>query len=353
MKKILFVANSASIHTKSWVNYFIKNGYDVHLATFASINKTECKNIYYLSDKKIKQHHKINFHYLLGINKLRNIIHDLKPDFINAHFSYSMGLLSWISVLLSKHKTNLSIVCHGSDILKPPLFSIVNQINKFILKRADTIFSVSEQITTKLINDFNINESMIFTGQYGINIESNNLKWEDREIDIISIRKYLPIYRIDEMLEQLDDEFFYHKNIVFILPLIDDEKYNEFSKKYQHIKFFKYLEHKELIEMLGKAKIYISATTSDGTSLSLLESFQSGNIPVVSKIDSNRAWIINGLNGYLFKNFTEFKEKLIQLLTSNSSDKYNNMINLNIELIKEEGIYNNQMKKIENFLNRF
>ncbi|WP_219809570.1 glycosyltransferase, partial [Campylobacter concisus] len=38
MKKIIFIADAGSIHTKKWVDYFIDSGYDVFLATFSKTN---------------------------------------------------------------------------------------------------------------------------------------------------------------------------------------------------------------------------------------------------------------------------------------------------------------------------
>ena len=40
IKKIMFVADAGSIHTKKWVDYFIESGYDVFLATFSKTNIT-------------------------------------------------------------------------------------------------------------------------------------------------------------------------------------------------------------------------------------------------------------------------------------------------------------------------
>jgi L-malate glycosyltransferase len=49
-----------------------------------------------------------------------------------------------------------------------------------------------------------------------------------------------------------------------------------------------------------KADIYISASYSDGTSISLLEAMASGRPALVSDIPGNREWITHGVNGWLF-----------------------------------------------------
>lgn len=47
---------------------------------------------------------------------------------------------------------------------------------------------------------------------------------------------------------------------------------------------------------------YVSASRSDGTSVSLLESLAAGKICVVSDFPSNLEWVTNGVNGFLFEN---------------------------------------------------
>jgi glycosyltransferase involved in cell wall biosynthesis len=49
-----------------------------------------------------------------------------------------------------------------------------------------------------------------------------------------------------------------------------------------------------------KADLYISASYSDGTSISLLEAIASGRPALVSDIPGNREWITPGVNGWLF-----------------------------------------------------
>ncbi|MCJ7823876.1 MAG: glycosyltransferase, partial [Anaerolineales bacterium] len=47
--------------------------------------------------------------------------------------------------------------------------------------------------------------------------------------------------------------------------------------------------------------IYISASHSDGSSVSLLEAMATGLVCVVSDISGNREWITHGVDGYLFE----------------------------------------------------
>jgi len=340
-KTIFFLADAKSIHTVKWVDYFVQKDYKVYLATFANINNTKCKNIYFLTKNKSSVRGG-NYHYLLFVSKLAKILKEIKPDFINAHYSYSMGLIAYLAIQKSKIKTNFSVVCHGSDILDTPAPFIFNKVNQFILKKADNVFVVSDQIKDKLV-DWKISEEKIFVGQYGIDlIEQNDIT---KDIDILSNRTYCDNSNIEFLLESLMPFKGRDLNIVFILPTVSDEDFNRLKERYSFIKFYKYVEYNEMIKMLNRTKIYISATKSDGTSLSLLEAMGSGCVPLVSNIVSNRSWILDTVNGYLFNNKRDFQYKLQTIL--DDKGMFLEMLNINIQLIRKRANYNTQMKKIE------
>jgi glycosyltransferase involved in cell wall biosynthesis len=56
----------------------------------------------------------------------------------------------------------------------------------------------------------------------------------------------------------------------------------------------------ELPDYYAQANIYISASHSDGTSISLLEAMACGRPVLVSDIPGNRQWITQGVEGWLF-----------------------------------------------------
>jgi glycosyltransferase involved in cell wall biosynthesis len=51
---------------------------------------------------------------------------------------------------------------------------------------------------------------------------------------------------------------------------------------------------------LGRADLYLSASLSDSTSVSLLEAMASGAVPVVSDIEGNREWVRDGEGAQMF-----------------------------------------------------
>jgi len=342
IKKIFFVADAKSIHTVKWVDYFVDKEYDVYLATFASVNNTSCKNIYFLGKQKTNVAGG-NYHYLWSIFELSKIFSKIKPDIINAHYSYSMGFIALLAKKHSKIKTNFSVVCHGSDVLAPPKPYIFDRINRYVVSRCDKVFVVSDQIRDK-VEGFGVDVNHIFVGQYGLSIEQKECR---KDIDIVSNRAYCPNSRIDFLLDSLDELKNLNLNIIFIMPNIDNTVLEKLVDRYPYIKFYKEMEHIKMLNLITRSKIYISATLSDGTALSLLEAMKLGAIPLVSNIVSNRSWVLDGVNGYLFNGKIDFLFKLKQLL---QLERRESMINLNKILISEKASYYKQMKKIETSL---
>ena len=346
MKKILFVGDAGSVHIAKYVNYFVhKEGYDVCVATFSKNNCTDCQNIMFLSDRNVASGGG-NYHYLLSVFKLAILIRKYYPDYINAHFSYSMGFVALLAMKLSGVNAKFSVVCHGSDVMAYP-YKLCFLLNKIVLNAAERIIAVSEPMYKKLLG-WNISSKKIFMGQYGVEIEKKELV--KRDIDIISIRDASPNSQIEFMLEALAQiNGIIQKKIVFVIPGIDHQRLENLRNTYPHIIFHKKLNHSDILELLVRSKVYNSATKSDGTALSLLEAMVYGAYPVVSDIATNICWIKDCINGRLFKNKYEFIENVSYAMNLPDMD-FEKIRRINYALVDCKCNYSKQMKKIEEFL---
>ena len=129
--------------------------------------------------------------------------------------------------------------------------------------------------------------------------------------------------------------------------------YFKLIKKYKLEKFIKILPsvpHNKMAENLNSSDIYISASFSDGTSVSLLEAFACGLPVIVTNIAANREWVNNGINGYLFEpgNFFSLAKymldlssnpRLINIMSRNNLDLSSNKANWYHNIEKLEDIY--------------
>ena len=78
------------------------------------------------------------------------------------------------------------------------------------------------------------------------------------------------------------------------------------------------LSEREIIDLLSSSDIYLSASNSDGISVSMLEAQAVGLPVVVSRIPSNLEWIEHGQTGLLFdqKNPLELAETILEWVSS-------------------------------------
>jgi glycosyltransferase involved in cell wall biosynthesis len=84
-------------------------------------------------------------------------------------------------------------------------------------------------------------------------------------------------------------------------PLLDEEiKKISTSEYLNNFKFLGSLGRKGIRRCFENNWIYISASESDGSSVSLLEALSAGMICIVSDFPSNLEWVENGVNGFVF-----------------------------------------------------
>jgi glycosyltransferase involved in cell wall biosynthesis len=139
-----------------------------------------------------------------------------------------------------------------------------------------------------------------------------------QELRIISTRNWTPIHSNTTSIEALRalqdgtlkfEAKFYGVGIGLTQELRESVS-SEFSDKIQFLGRF---IQEDLPSAFSKSEIYLSASISDGTSVSLLEAMASGRLCICRDFPSNREWITNGINGFLFTTPSELAEILISI----------------------------------------
>jgi len=67
------------------------------------------------------------------------------------------------------------------------------------------------------------------------------------------------------------------------------------------IRFLGKIPQEELPEIFRASDLYVSASHSDGSSVTLMEALACGKPVLVSDIPGNREWVSDGQNGWLFR----------------------------------------------------
>ncbi|MGM9933947.1 MAG: glycosyltransferase family 4 protein [Clostridium sp.] len=139
--KICYLADINSAHTHKWLNYFKNKGYDIHVISLGNGEyegvTVHCLDVTDNVMKKASDKNKLQ--YIKKIKRVKELVNEIKPDILHAHYATSYGLLG---ALANYHPYIIS--AWGSDVYDFPIKSPVHKMMlKYNLKKADYIFSTS------------------------------------------------------------------------------------------------------------------------------------------------------------------------------------------------------------------
>ena len=168
-------------------------------------------------------------------------------------------------------------------------------------------------------------QSKIFKIPFGININSTPLPNVLERKNLISTRSWEKNYNQETILSaiKLINNEAYYQPVHFmgtgsmLAPL--RSKFMELDDN-DKVVYFGNIDNLKLQKILTRYKLYISASSSDGTSVSMLEAMAAGTPVLVADIEPNREWITHGENGFLFETFSP--DDLAFKLTEILQDKF-------------------------------
>jgi len=180
----------------------------------------------------------------------------------------------------------------------------------------------------------------------------SNLGWDEQTI-VFSNRGWEPAYDIPTLLRGFALARKRNENLRLVLAN-DGPLRNQIKQLIEELGLREDVVHVGRISNLETAAylsisdIYVSASISDGTSISLLEAMAGGVPPIVTNFESNREWVIDGQTGFTFEigNVEALADVLIKAI---SNPALLTEISLNIrQTIAERGDWQvNQSKYID------
>lgn len=343
--KILFLSDALSYHTQRWVNYFVEKSHLCFLATLDRGFKTEATE-YLIPSPNLP-----NFmRYPLALPGVRNLVKQIQPDLINAHYIPSYGLLG---AKLKFHP--LVISTWGSDVLISPGKSYLHRKRaEYVLKKVDMV-TTDAHFTAEVIHHLGVERDKIIQSPMGVEGSLLNPVNREKKPDwtIMSNRKLEPLYdvitfirAIPVVLNQTE------KEIRFIVLGNGSQKERLISLAHQlnienKVEFRGVVSREMLMRTYEESDIYVSTSKSDSTSVSLLEAMSFGSIPVVTDIPGNREWIGDGNNGFLFRtsDYKTLAERIVHLI--NRSADHAGIREKNRSIIQKRAVWENNMQVIE------
>jgi glycosyltransferase involved in cell wall biosynthesis len=177
---------------------------------------------------------------------------------------------------------------------------------KFAIKRADYFISVSEAIADKLI-EYGIPKDHILINPIGVDttlFSPLDFSSKKQKIQIVSTRRLEPVLNVKQLINSLPFLFANRKDfcVVIIGTGSEYERIKKSIKNYrleENVRLLGRVSFPILLDTLKKSQIFISMSHSDGAPVSLFEAMACGCFPIVSDTPANKAWIQDGINGFL------------------------------------------------------
>jgi L-malate glycosyltransferase len=244
---------------------------------------------------------------------LRAVLRQVQPDILHAgpiQTSAFLGALSGFRPLVS--------LSWGSDLLRDAGKNRwYRAITRYTL-RASTVLVGDCQAVRDCAVSYGAPNDRVFTFPWGIDLERftpsaglvaeshlrERLGWQDNFV-VLSLRSWEPVYGIDVLLRGFARAAEREPRLRLLMmgggslaPIVHQliQQHDLADRIYLGGQ----VSQNDLPQFYQAAELYLSASHSDGSSVSLMEALGCGLPVLVSDIPSNREWITPGEQGWLF-----------------------------------------------------
>jgi glycosyltransferase involved in cell wall biosynthesis len=238
--------------------------------------------------------------YPLAAPALRRALDEFAPDLVDAQYVPNYGLLGALS---GRHP--LAVTAWGSDLLiaggRDPLR---RARTRFVLERADLVLTDAENLA-RAARALGAAPDRVHAISWGVDLARFGSSAPREPGLLFSARMHEPVYDLDTLIRGVAPHLARHPGARLVVA-------GDGSLRRAHEalagellpagrwQFVGMLRPEELAGWLARADLYLSASRSDSTSVSLLEAMAAGALPVVSDIEGNREWVAEGEGARLF-----------------------------------------------------
>jgi L-malate glycosyltransferase len=254
---------------------------------------------------------------------LKQIVNEFQPDVIHA------GPIQRVAFIAALAKVSpLLSMSWGSDLLlEADKNALWRWITRFTLKRTAWLAADCQTVVKKVrsfgytgpvtVFPWGVDLEHFTTGQVGS--LRKQLGWE-KNLVFLSNRSMEPVYGVDIVAEafaqasQKNDAlrlFLFGKGSLEISIRAVLKKAQDAGKVY----YGGFVSLQELPDIYRSADVYVSASHSDGSSVSLMEALACGKPALLSDISSNQEWIEPEKQGWFFPdgNILALTERMLNL----------------------------------------
>ena len=283
--RIATLSNAAAVHTRRWVEHFRGRGHEVGLWSLEPGPES-------LAGHGLPRAPLPGWlRYPLALPALARALAAFDPDLVDAHFVPNYGLLGALA-----GRRPLAVTAWGSDLLTVGSRDAPRRARaRFVMRRADAVLVDSENLGVAA-RELGAPPERLHVIPWGVD-RARFRPAPTREPGLlVSARMHEPIYDLPALIAGVKPVL--ERRPEARLVIAGDgslraslERLARETLPAGRFEFLGRLEAAALAVLLGRAQVYLSASLSDSTSVSLLEAMACGAIPVVSDIDGNREWV--------------------------------------------------------------
>jgi len=313
--RLALLAPGNIIHTVRWVNALAKRGHEVHLITmhksFEYLSKDVVEHILYFPAP---------FGYYLNVFSLRNLLKEIMPDILHAHYASGYGTLA----RYCGYKP-LVLSVWGSDVYD---FPEGNCLKEYTLRKnlasADRISSTSHDMkkqTEKYVNP----KLPIEVIPFGVDkklFRPQPIR-DKNNITIGMIKRMVPIYGPKYLVEAFSVIYSKYPNsrLILVGGGQQEEELKRLAYKLgiiERCKFVGSIPHKEVPKWLNQFDIYCAPSILESFGVAVIEASACGLPVIVSRVGGLPEVVQEGRTGLIIppKDVNALVQALDALITN-------------------------------------
>jgi glycosyltransferase involved in cell wall biosynthesis len=243
------------------------------------------------------------------VGNVRRLVRDLRPDIVHAG-PIQRG--AFVAALAGGRP--LVSMSWGSDLLWGARRGSGKWISEVVLRRSDSLVCDCDTVRQRSI-ELGMDPQAVVVFPWGVDLKvfalhgrsrlREILGWRD-EFVLISARTWERVYGVGLVAEAFAIAL--RRQPALRLMLLGSgsdrgriQRMLNASGAIRRVHMAGPVRHDDLPEYFRCADVYVSASRSDGSSITLLEAMASGLPAIVSDIPSNREWIEDGVHGWRFR----------------------------------------------------
>lgn len=243
------------------------------------------------------------------LKSLRKVVRNIDPDLIHAGPIQTVALLAALSGFRP-----IVAMSWGSDLLRDAERNqFYKWATKYVLNRSSVLIGDCDAVRKKA-NDFGFSDDRIITFPWGVDLQQFSPGKDDsiraragwkNEFVLLHTRSWEPVYGIDVLVQAFIAAAHQNPSLrMFLLGggSLTGKVFAMFERAgmLDRVSFSGQVSYKDLPKYYRSADLYVSASHSDGSSVSLMEALASGIPALVSDIPGNREWVAPEENGWWF-----------------------------------------------------